>query len=190
MFGRVNSEGFTTRSSLVSLQKYTPTRTWYVVCVYIHIHVRIITHVYIKSRTVCIDMNNSLFLLHFLGVHGHMIPSCTLPLTYPRCTCRGFLAHFCLALSRVCLALSGSCLPLSQLCLAPLFFFFFILANRMQGVGVYEKQSKKKCRLTLSTSTELIRSALRERRQRRWLYTALSKQGCEHLTRVKPAVPF
>ena len=44
--------------------------------------------------------------------------------------------------------------------------------------------------IPLSTSTGLIRNALKERRQRRWLSTALSKQGCEHLTRIKPDISY
>ena len=51
-----------------------------------------------------------------------------------------FLSHVYVLLSHVCVFPSHSYV---LHCVFLFFLFFFILAGRMQGVGVYEKQNKK-----------------------------------------------
>ena len=40
--------------------------------------------------------------------------------------------------------------------------------------------------ISLSPSVGLARNALRERRQQRWIRTVACKNGCQHLSRIKP----
>ena len=101
---------------------------------------------------VCIHTSTS-FLPYFLSTYVHMIPNCISPLTYPWCACRGFpLTFMSCSLTFMWCSLTFMSSPLTVMSCTDFFFifcFFFILAGRMQGVGVYEKQNKKKCRLTV-----------------------------------------
>ena len=101
---------------------------------------------HVSALYTYVELHRSLLIFPFLSLYAVYNYTSSL-LSRAWRACRGILSHLCLPLTVMSYPSHSYVMPSHSSVLWLFFFFFLKTAGSMQGVGLDEKQKKKKCRL-------------------------------------------